>query len=103
MVELKVTSFRKKYTKLDSELKINYPRLFNFGQLIAYNKELKDGFIVSNITDTTDSGTYFEYTKPSNKAQEVEYRKNVEFFQANLLGDELIQEINTYKNTGASF
>lgn len=97
MITLNLKSFEKTYSKMDLELKENFPKVFSLGELIAYNSEFHRGYGVTKVHNTTDKGTVFTYTKFISEEHKEGYQHITKQKQLNLLGEELINEINLYK------
>ena len=97
MIEVELKSFQKRYSKLNTNLQEQFPRIFKLGILVAYNSELSRGYVVEDILKTTEDGTIFKYIKIKDSKHESSYKFKVNQTQSNLLGDQLIDEIETYK------
>ena len=97
MIRVNLKSFEKTYSKIDLELKENFPKVFSLGELIAYNSEFHRGCGVTKVHNTTDKGTVFTYKKMISEEQKKDYQHNTQQKQLNLLGNDLINEINLYK------
>lgn len=97
MIELKLKSLEKTYSRMDLELKENFPKVFSLGELIAYNSELHRGYGVTKVHKTTEKGTRFTYMQFTNENCKNNYQDKVQKKQLNLLGNNLINEINSYK------
>lgn len=77
MSKIKMYNFKKEYKTLTTNFEKQDKELFDIGILVAYESELKNGFIVKRQFKTNDKGTIFEYTECKTQEEADNYYDKV--------------------------